>query len=220
MADPLNITMTVLTAPPPKQFLADATALAAQRIVLAPGTRRHTEVVIGSHRLEIQGRSVALDDIEAVSYSTRLGQANLVQRRTRRRIALALRDDTLVLELGTRRFGRQDAVREAAAFDALVRVLHERVEPRLRRRRVQHLCAGGALTLGPLTLASTGLSVAGPDGERVWPWRSTPLAELRGDHVALVDGGPKGNVHCRIDADIADAVMLPELLWSASAALI
>jgi hypothetical protein len=212
--------MTVLTAPPPKHFLADATALAAQRLVVAPGTRHHSEVVIGSHRLEIQGRSVALDDIEAVSYSTRRRQANLVQRRTRRRIALALRDDAVALELGTRRFGRQDADREAAAFDALVRVLHERVEPRLRRRRVAHLCAGGELTIGPLTLAAAELTVRGADGERVWPWRSTPLAELRGDHVALIDGGRNGNVHCRIDADIPDAVMLPELLWSASAALI
>jgi hypothetical protein len=216
----LNITMTVLSAPPPKHLLADATALAAQRLVLAPGTRHQTEVVIGSHRLDIGGRSVALDDIEAVAYSTRRRQANLVQRRIRRRIGLALPDDGLVLELGTRRFGRQDADRDAAAFDALVRVLHERVEPRLRRRRVAHLCAGGELTLGPLTLASSGLTVRIPAGERVWSWRSTPLAELRGDHVALVDGGRDGSVHCRIDADIPDAVMLPELLWSASAALI
>ena len=212
--------MTVLTAPPPKHLLAEATALAAQRLVLAPGTRYQTEVVIGSHRLDIGGRSVALDDIEAVAYSTRCGQANLVQRRIRRRIRLELPGDAVVLELGARRFGRQDADREAAAFDALLRVVHERVEPRLRRRRVAHLCAGGELTLGPLTLASTGLTVEGAGGGGVWPWRSTPLAELRGDHVALVDGGRNGSVHCRIDADIPDAVMLPELLWSASAALI
>lgn len=212
--------MTVLTAPPPKHLLADATALAAQRIVVAPGTRHHTEVVISSHRLDIAGRSVALDDIDSVAYSTRRRQANLVQRRIRRRIRLGLPDGALVLEFGAQRFGRQDAAREAAAFDAVVRVLHERVEPRLRRRRVEHLCAGGALKLGPLTLASTGLTVGSADGERVWPWRSTPLADLRGDHVALVDGGPHGTIHCRIDADIADAVMLPELLWSASAALI
>lgn len=212
--------MTVLTAPPPKHLLADATALAAQRLLLAPGTRHQSEVVIGSHRLEIGGRSVALDDIEAVAYSTRRRHANLVQGRIERRIELCLPDDSMKLQLGARRFGRQDADREAAAFDAIVRVLHERVEPRLRRGRVAHLRAGGELVLGPLTLASDGLTVRSPAGERVWSWRSTPLAELRGDHVALVDGGRDERVQCRIDADVPDAVMLPELLWSASAALI
>jgi hypothetical protein len=216
----LNIAMTVLTAPPPKHFLAEAAAPAVQRLLLAAGTRHETELVIGSHRLEIGGRSTALDDIASVAYSTRRGHANLVQRRITRRIRLGLPDGSMALELGARRFGRQDADREAAAFDAVVRVLHDRVEPRLRRHRVAHLCAGGELVLGPLTLAAAGLTVRGPGGERVWPWRSTPLAELRGDHVALIDGGRDGDVHCRIDADIPDAVMLPELLWSASAALI
>ena len=212
--------MTVLTAPPPKHLLADVTALAARRLLLAPGTRHQSEVVIGSHRLEIGGRSVALDDIEAVAYSTRRRHANLVHRRIERRVELCLPDDPMVLQLGARPFGRQDADREAAAFDAIVRVLHERVEPRLRRLRVAHLRAGGELVLGPLTLAAAGLAVRSPAGERVWSWRSTPLAQLRGDHVALVDGGRDERVLCRIGADVPDAVMLPELLWSASAALI
>jgi hypothetical protein len=188
--------------------------------VLAPSTKRHTEVVIGTHRLAIGARSIALDDIGGVAYSTHPTHANLVQRRIRRRIWLAVPDGSLNLELGTRRFGRQDGDREADAYQALVRVLHERVEPRLRRDRVAHLRAGGQVRIGRLTLAPNGLTLDAGDGTRVWPWRSIPLAELRGDHVALVDCGRNNDVHCLIDARIPDAVMLPELLWSASAALI
>ena len=212
--------MTAPTAPPPIDVRRDLGAPVPQRLVVAPGTRHQTDVVVGAHRLAIGGRSVALDDIERVAYSVHRAQANLVQRRFRRRVWLGASDDAIVLELGTRPFGRQEGDREAAVFDAIVRVLHERVEPRLRRRRVAHLCDGGLLRLGPLTLTSTGLEVSCAEGVRSWPWRSAPPAELRGDHVALLDRSRDGGAHCRIDAPIPDAVMLPELLWSASAALI
>lgn len=212
--------MTVLSPPPPPRHAPDPTHFAARRLVIAPDSRHRTDIVIGAHHLEIGTRSVALDDIEAVSYSTHRGHTNLVQQRIRRRIRLETPEGALVLKLGEQRFGRHDGRRDAAVFDAIVRLLYERVEPRLRRLRVEHLRTGGQLWFGSLRLAPEGISVEGIRRATTWPWRSAPLAELRGDHVALTEGDRDERVVWRVDATTPDAVMLPELLWSAAAALL
>lgn len=163
--------------------------------------------------LEIDGGSIAFDEIVTVGYVKKVMRASAVITDVIRRFEVRAQDGRrLAVKLDGAKVLREE---KNEAWAQLVAVSQHAIEPRLRNQALEQIQRyGEAVAIGRLELSRAGFAWHAPLRAKQYAWSDYHRAFYANCriHVLATPKGKKDKKVGEIDTEAANAVLLPQLM--------